>query len=134
VAQLPVQLPQGQSTIQILYNFQVLVSVSPTGAKPDLKIVGAELGKNNAGQPIPVITVSNDAAAHGYLSHGSLRIVEKDATGHSVFDKTIPGPEIQQIIGFGLVASGQTRHIPVPVILPTNGGTIEASFTPDSRH
>ena len=31
VAQLPVQMPQGQSAIQILYNFQVLVSVSPSG-------------------------------------------------------------------------------------------------------
>jgi fimbrial chaperone protein len=134
VAQLPIQLPQGQSSIQILYNFQVLVSVAPPGVKPDLKIVGAEIGKDSAGKPVPVITVNNDSPAHGYLSHGRLRIVEKDASGHGVFEKTIPGPEIQQIIGFGLIASGQTRRIQIPLILPVEGGSLEATFTPESRH
>lgn len=132
VAQLPVKLPAGQSAIQILYNFQVLVSVSPPGGKPDLKVVGAEIGKNSAGKPIPVVTVSNDSPAHGYLSHGRLEVVEKDPSGKQVFDKVLPGPEIQQIAGFGLVASGQTRHIAIPLVLPVEGGSLAVQFTPDS--
>lgn len=132
VAQLPVQLPTGQSAIQILYNFQVLVSVSPPGAEPNLKIAGAEIGKNADGKPIPVITVSDDSAAHGYLSHGRLRITEKDTSGKDVFNKVLTGPEIQQIAGFGLVAAGQTRHISIPVVLPVEGGSLEVQFTPDS--
>jgi fimbrial chaperone protein len=129
-AQLPVELPEGQSAIQILYNFQVLVSVSPTGAESSLVITGAEIGQNNAGAPVPVITVANGSAAHGYLSSGRLRIIQRDSTGDVIFRRTIPGPEIQQTIGFGLVGAGQTRRVLVPVELPTNGGTIEAEFTP----
>jgi fimbrial chaperone protein len=130
VAQLPVQLPQGQSAIQILYNFQVLVSVSPQGAKPDLKVSGASIGHDNAGKPVAVVTLSNASAAHGYLSQGRLRIVQRDSAGKEVFHRTLSGPEIQQTIGFGLVGAGQTRKVQIPVELPQDGGTVEAQFTP----
>lgn len=133
VAQLPVKLPEGQSAIQILYNFQVLVSVAPPGAKPALKVTAAEIGKNDKGAPVPIITVSNSSIAHGYLSQGHLRITETDATGREVFHRTIPGPEIQQTIGFGLVTAGQTRRIMVPVVLPAEGGKVDAQFTPESQ-
>jgi P pilus assembly chaperone PapD len=59
VAQLPVQLPEGQSAIQILYNFQVLVSVGPAGVKPALAIRSASIGQNAEGKPVPVLTVGN---------------------------------------------------------------------------
>ena len=133
VAQLPVQLPQGQSAIQILYNFQVLVSIAPAGARPALKIVSSEVGKNAAGAPIAVLTVENDSAAHGYLSQGRLRIVQKDASGREIFQRSLPGPEIQQTIGFGLIAPGQRRKVAVPIVLPAEGGTIDAVFTPETR-
>lgn len=130
VAQLPVELPQGQSAIQILYNFQVLVSVSPQGAKPDLKVSAAAVGHDNAGKPVPVVTLSNASNAHGYLSQGRLRIVQRDSAGKEVFRRTLSGPEIQQTIGFGLVGAGQTRRVQIPVELPQDGGSVEAQFTP----
>lgn len=131
VAQLPVKLPEGRSAIQILYNFQVLISVSPGGAKPALRIAAAEVGRNSAGKPIPVVTVTNDAAAHGYLSNGRLRVIGKDASGKEVFRKTYSGPEIQQTIGFGLIGSHQTRRVNVPVELPADSGTVEATISPE---
>ena len=131
VAQLPVQLPQGQSAIQILYNFQVLVSVSPQGARPAFAVQRSEVGHNEAGKPVPVITITNNSPAHGYLSNGRLRIVQKDASGREVFRQTLSGPEIQQTIGFGLIGAGQTRRVQVPIELPADGGTIEAQFTPE---
>ncbi|HYJ83301.1 MAG TPA: fimbria/pilus periplasmic chaperone [Allosphingosinicella sp.] len=130
VAQLPVQLPQGQSAIQILYNFQVLVSVAPQGAKSDLKVAGAALGHDKAGKPVPVVTLSNASNAHGYLSQGRLRIVQRDGAGKEIFRRTLSGPEIQQTIGFGLVGAGQTRKVQVPIALPQDGGSVEAQFTP----
>jgi fimbrial chaperone protein len=132
VAQLPVKLPEGQSAIQILYNFQVLVSVSPAGAKPALAIQSAEIGKNAQGKPVPVITLANTSAAHGYLSSGRLRIVQTDASGKEVFRKTLTGPEVQQTIGFGLVGANQVRKMTLPIELPVDGGKIDASFTPES--
>lgn len=132
VAQLPVKLPEGQSAIQILYNFQVLVSVAPVGIKPQISVQSAEIGKNQAGKPIPVVTVANDSTAHGYLANGRLRIVQKDAAGKQVFTKSMSGAEIQQSMGFGLIGGGQTRKVSVPVELPSAEGSVEASFSLDN--
>lgn len=129
VAQLPVQLPEGQSAIQILYNFQVLVSVGPAGTKPALAITSAAIGKNTEGKPVPVITVGNTSAAHGYLSNGRLRIVQKDAAGKEIFRRSLSGPEIQQTIGFGLIGANQSRIVQIPIELPSDDGTIDAEFT-----
>lgn len=131
VAQLPVKLPEGQSAIQILYNFQVLVSIAPQGVAPDLKIDRAEIGKNDAGKPVPILTLSNNSAAHAYLSNGRLRIIQRDASGKEVLRRTLSGPEIQQTVGFGLVGAGQVRRVMIPMELASDGGSIDAQFTPD---
>jgi fimbrial chaperone protein len=131
VAQLPVQTSDTQSNIQLLYNFQVLVSVSPDRAKPALKIGGAEIGKDAEGKPVPVLTVSNAAAAHGYLSRGRLRVVQFGPDGKELVSRQFTGPELQQSIGYGLIGGGQTRRIPLPMPLPQATGRIEAQFTPE---
>ncbi|MBB4613565.1 fimbrial biogenesis chaperone [Novosphingobium taihuense] len=131
VAQLPVKLPEGQSAIQILYNFQVLASVAPAGAKPRLEIRSAQVGKDAAGKPVAVLSVANPSAVHGYLSASKLRIIEKDTAGKEQFRRTLSGPEIQQTIGFGLVGANQTRTVTVPVELPLADGTVEASISPE---
>ena len=131
VAQLPVKLPEGQSAIQILYNFQVLVSVAPGGAKPALKIESAEVVRDQAGKAVAALTLSNSSNAHGYLSRGRLRLVQKDGSGKEIFRRTLSGPEVQQTVGFGLVGAGQTRRVVVPVELPSDSGTLEAQFTPE---
>lgn len=132
VAQLPVKLPEGQSAIQILYNFQVLVSVAPAGIKPQITVQSAAIGKNAAGKPIPVLTVGNDSTAHGYLANGRLRIVQKDAAGKQLFTKSLSGAEIQQSMGFGLIGGGQVRKVSIPVELPSAEGSVEAGFTLDN--
>lgn len=129
VAQMPVKLPEGQSAIQILYNFQVLVSITPMGLKPQIAVQSAQLGRNAQGKPVPVLTIANDSPAHGYLANGNLRIVEKDAAGKQVFARTLSSAEIQQTMGFGLIGGGQTRQVTVPVELPSSEGTVEASFS-----
>jgi P pilus assembly chaperone PapD len=133
VAQLPVQLPEGQSAIQILYNFRVLASVAPPNTQPALRVVSAEIARDAAGQAAPAVTITNDSVAHGYMSQGRLRIVQRDSTGREVFRRVIPGPELQQTIGLGLVGAGQTRRVVIPVTLPVDGGEIEADFTAERR-
>ncbi len=132
VAQLPVKLPEGQSAIQILYNFQVLISVSPAGVKPKIEVQSAQVIKTPEGKSVPVVTVVNESPAHGYLSNGHLRIVERDKSGAQVFSRTLSGAEIQQTMGFGLIGGGQTRQVAVPVELPSADGTVEASFSLDN--
>lgn len=130
VAQLPVKLPEGKSAIQILYNFQVLISIAPAGVKPAISVQSASVGRNADGKPVAQLMVRNDSAAHGYLSDGRLRIVEKDSAGNEIFRKTMSGPEIQQTIGFGLIGAKQERRVTVPVELPSADGSVEATFSP----
>jgi P pilus assembly chaperone PapD len=130
VAQLPVTLPEGKSAIQILYNFQVLISIAPAGIKPAFTVQSAGVGRNADGKPVPQLMIRNDSAAHGYLSDGRLRIVEKDASGKEIFRRTMSGPEIQQTIGFGLIGAKQERQVTVPLELPSADGTVEATFSP----
>lgn len=130
VAQLPVKLPEGKSAIQILYNFQVLISIAPAGIKPAITVQSASISRNADGKPVPQLMVHNDSAAHGYLSDGRLRIAQKDAAGNEIFRRTMSGPEIQQTIGFGLIGAKQDRRVTVPVELPSADGSVEATFSP----
>lgn len=132
VAQLPVQLPEGESAIQILYNFQVLVSVAPTGVRPALAVTGAEIATTDDGRRQPRLTVTNTSRAHGYLANGRLRLIVRDAEGDEVLRRNLSGPEIQQTIGFGLVGAEQTRRVFVPIEMPSEGASVEARFTPDN--
>ena len=129
VAQLPVKLPEGQSAIQILYNFQVLVSIGPQGGKPAIAVVDSAVS-DDAGHHNPLITVRTDSANYGYLSQGKLRVVARDAAGNEVARETLNGPEIQQRMGFGLIGGHQTRKVRLPVELPTAAGTVEVTFSP----
>lgn len=131
VAQLPVKLADGQSAIQILYNFQVLVSVAPAKTQPGIEIVSAAVETNRDGKPVPAVTVTNTSNAHGYLSRGRLRITQYNDAGKQVFSRSISGPEMLQIVGFGLVGANTTRTIQVPVELPETGGRVDAKFTPE---
>lgn len=132
VAQLPVQTNEAGSNIQLLYNFQVLVSVAPGDVRPAIAISSAEIGRDADGTPVPVVTATNSAAAHGYLSRGRLEVVQQDASGREVHRETISGPQIQQSIGYGLIGGQQSRRIVLAEPLPTAEGTLTVKYTPDS--
>ena len=131
-AQLPVQTEEAGSNVQLLYNFQVLVSVSPAGVRPAITIPSAEIGRDAEGNPVPVLNVTNGSAAHGYLSRGRVTIVQQDAGGREIFRRQVSGPDMQQTIGYGLIGGQQTRRITLPVRLPSPDGRVTAQFTPDA--
>lgn len=132
VAQLPVEAVEGASNIQLLYNFQVLVSVAPGNAKPAIAISSAEIGRDAEGAPVPVIVAANSSPAHGYLSRGRLEVVQRDAAGREVFRQELSGPQFQQALGYGLIGGSQSRRITLPEPLPAPEGTLTVKFTPDS--
>jgi fimbrial chaperone protein len=133
VAQLPVKLPAGQSAVQILYNFQVIVSIGVPGVRSAIKVSGAETTKGVDGKPRLTLMLHNDAASYGYLSDGALRIVQTDEGGKEVFRRTFSPAEVQQQIGYGLVGANQKRRLTTSIELPSIGGKIEAEFTPKAR-
>jgi fimbrial chaperone protein len=133
VAQLPVKLPEGTSAIQIVYNFNVIVSVAAPGAKPDISVVSGQIAKSEDGKPVAGFTVRNAGETYDYLINGRLRFVQKDAAGKEIFRKTLAGDEIQQIIGFGLIGPEVTRTFATSIELPSAEGTLNVEFTPERR-
>lgn len=133
VAQLPVPLATDQSAIQVLYAFNVVVSVAPAGGAPTLRVTGSELTKGEDGKTRPVLLLRNDSATHGYLIDGRLTITQTDAAGKRLFRRTLTGDEIQQEIGYGLVGAGGKRRLLLPLELPSGEGAVEAEFTPQGR-
>jgi P pilus assembly chaperone PapD len=130
VSQLPVKSAQGAPGIQVLYNVNVLASVGPQGVKPALRVRSAELAVDDDGRKSPVIVMANDSETYGYLARGSLRVVQKDGAGREVFRRTLSGPELQQMLGMGLIASGQERRFMLPISLPLETGAVAAIYTP----
>ena len=132
VNQLPVKLPEGQSAVQIVYNFNVLVSVSSADQKAQLAITSvapATVG----GKSVAAITVHNGGTAHDYISQHRLRISETSADGVELASKTISGSEFQQLVGYGLVATGQTRTLDVPLDGPVPAGVRLSAVLTDER-
>ena len=132
VAQLPVQLPGGSNAIQILYNFQVAVSVGVSGERSEITLTDSKIVKNEVGEFQPVLTFSNTGKTYGYVSEGGLRLTVKDAAGKEVFSKRYDSSDIEQDLGFGLVAADGTRQIILPVDVKGEG-VVEASFAPPRR-
>ncbi|HEX3919747.1 MAG TPA: fimbria/pilus periplasmic chaperone [Caulobacteraceae bacterium] len=128
VAQLPVQLPEGQSAIQILYNFQVLVNVAASTGGPQISIDSATIGKNDKGQPVPLLVVRNAGNSYGYLSRVRIRITYKDATGKETFRQVMTPEQIQQQVGFGLIGPETTRKVTLPVVLPGADGAVHVEL------
>ena len=127
VAQQPVALPEGTSGIQILYNFEVVVSVSPDSAQPNMNVLNSTI-ENIDGNRRAAITLNNTGAAIGYLSGSRVKLEAKDTQGRVVWSKSIEPEEFTQIVGVGIVGSGATRRFVLPFDLPAGGDTITASI------
>lgn len=128
INQVPVKLPEGKSAVQVVYNFQVLTSVSSPLRKPALVVKSAVPAKTQDGKPAASITIENTGAAHDYLSQHRIRITQSGADGQQAFDKTISGSEFQQAVGYGLIASHSTRTVLIPLSLPSDTATVSASL------
>lgn len=132
VAQAPVALPQGQSAVQVVYNFQTLVNVSPPSAgAAQLRVVSSTIGRDAAGKPVAVAIIANDSRVHGYIAKGRLQVIQKDSSGSVVVDKSLTPAQLEQAIGFGLVGPGQQRTVTLPVQLASDQGNVEVRYTPN---
>lgn len=129
VAQLPIQLPENQNAIQVLYNFKVLVSVGANGAQPDLKVVSAAVQTDADGRHTPVIEVSNTGTTYGYVGRGRLTITQRDPSGAVVFRESYEPDEIQRRLGLGLIPSGATRKMPINMDLPRGDGPVTVEIS-----
>jgi fimbrial chaperone protein len=134
VAQAPVALPQGQSAVQVVYNFQTLVNVSPpNGGVAKLSIVSSTIGRDLEGKPVAMATIANESRVHGYIARGRIQVIQKDGAGRVVVDKSLTSGELEQAIGFGLVGPGQQRTVTLPTQLASDQGNVEVRYTPNRQ-
>jgi fimbrial chaperone protein len=133
VAQQPVQLPQGTSGIQLLYDFQVVVNVAPLTGRPDLKLISSELTTDAKGARRAAITLMDDSDVHAYLSGAKLTLELDDAGGHKVWAQSWVPEEIAGSVGIGLVQPHATRRFVLPFDLPAQGDKLQAEIRYEGR-
>jgi fimbrial chaperone protein len=121
VNQLPVKMKAGESGVQVVFNFGVIVSVAPAGAQSGLKLVSAEAGSDGKNKGAAV-TVENPSAMYSYFSDATLTL-------ESGSWRKVLGPgELRQLIGYGVVLPGKKRRILVPADVPQGAGKITATL------
>lgn len=130
VAQLPVQLPENENAVQVLYNFKVLVSVGANGAKSALRVASAAIETDKDGRAFPVIHANNSGDTYGYVGRGRLTVTQRDAAGAVIFRESFEPDEIQRRMGLGLIPSGATRRLPINLDLPSAEGTVVVDIAP----
>jgi fimbrial chaperone protein len=133
VSQLPVAVTGGQSTIQVLYNFQAMVNVaSAVGSGPQLSVESAEIVRPETGPARIAFTVRNAGQNYGYISNSSITLIQRNAAGAEVLRRTLNSSDVQQMIGFGLVGPSTSRKFVAPIDLPSAEGTAEVRMSRSS--
>lgn len=59
VNQLPVKLPKGKNTIQLVMSFGVNINVAPPKGQPALSLVETGIAKLKGGKRYPTVTIAN---------------------------------------------------------------------------
>ena len=122
VNQVPVRMPKGQSAVQIVMSFGVNINVAPPQGMPELKVVGTGVATDKSGKRQPTITVENASRIHALLPHATIKLA---AGGWS---RTFSPSEISEKVGIGLVQPGRRRKFVLPVEVPANVQTVQASL------
>ena len=123
VNQVPVKLPKGKSAVQIVMSFGVVVNVAPPQGSPSLKVVGTGVETDKkTGKRHPTITVENPTKIHALLPQSSISL-----SGGS-WSKAMSAGELSEKIGIGLVQPGRKRKFILPVDLPANVSSVQASL------
>jgi fimbrial chaperone protein len=121
VNQLPVKMKQGDSGVQMVFNFGVLANVAPAGGQSALKLLSAESASDGKKQGA-AITVENPSAMYAYFSDAKLTLESGS------WRKVLSPGELRRLIGYSVVQPGKTRRILVPIDMPAGSGKINASI------
>ncbi len=123
VNQVPVKLPKGQSAVQVVMSFGVVVNVAPPQGTPSLKVVGSGVETDRkTGKRHPTITVENPTRIHALLPQGTINI------SGGGWSKSMSATELSEKVGIGLVQPGKKRKFILPVDLPANVSNVQASL------
>ncbi len=127
VKQVPVEMPEGQSGVQLVYNFRVAANVAPLEGQSIMSVVSAE-AVSVGGSIRPVVTIRNAGNRHALMSNADgLTVTQRDAGGNVVFQQTYKDGGLIDLVGIGLVMPNSTRRFTLPIALPQAGGTVSVT-------
>lgn len=118
IAQVPVELEQTQSGIQLVYNFQIMANVAPARGAPILAITAAQVRTNPKGEPRASVTIANTGQVHAYLAGTRLKLLLKSPQGRTLWERLYTGAQLNTLVGYGLIRNGQSRTFSIPIDAP----------------
>lgn len=121
VNQVPVQMPKGQSGVQVVFNFATVVNVAPATGRAGLDLVSAGVGKDDQGKLRPAVTVKNPGNIHAKLTDATIKL------SGGAWSQTLRPEQLRQVMGVGLVQPGKTRRFLLPLDLPAGVSQVTAS-------
>lgn len=128
IRQIPVQIAPGQSQVQVVVNFNVLINVIPDGATPEPVV---ESIRPTVRENVTGIEVRLTNQGTRYFTAGTMPWqVSGTAEDGTAVDLSLPPERMAELIGVGVVAPGRARIFFIPTEKPLVEGTIQASLVP----
>lgn len=118
VKQVPIEMPEGNSGIQLVYNIRALINVAPLNSTANLNVSSAEIIVDDEKIAKASLVFENTAARHAMLSNHDLSLTLIDKDGKRFWSRDLARGEIFQTIGVGLVQPDKQRRILLPLHLP----------------
>ncbi len=112
VNQLPIAMDKKKSGVQVIFNFSIVVNVSPANAKPEISVLKAEISKAPSTPRAPTITVQNTGNGHALLGEASIVL------SAGTWSKRLSKEEVRAIFGLGLVQPHAKRRFVMATPLP----------------
>jgi P pilus assembly chaperone PapD len=123
VNQLPVVMDAGKSGVQIVFNFAVLVNVSPAKSSAVIDLVSTQVVESSKNGRNPLIIVENTGNRHALLGRSNIILRSGD------WVKKFSGSQLRDVIGgLGLVQPGKKRRFRLGTDLPPQITRFEAQI------
>lgn len=120
--QIPVKMPKDHKGVQVVVSMGVIANVAPAQGAPSLQVVGTGIVVDKGGKRRPTMTVLNPTNVHALLPQSTVRLA-----GGS-WSETLPSGLLSEHLGSDLVQPGKRRKFVLPVEVPANVASIQASI------
>lgn len=121
-SELPVQIPDGTTGVQLYYAVQSVVAVSPPGARAEVEVRDVQrLRKDDADGVL--VTFSNMGTKHAFVSSAQMELRSGG------WRKTVSEQELGAAFGLGLVPPDGVRSMFLPVDGLPSDGAITWTYT-----
>ncbi|MEH6790816.1 hypothetical protein [Parasphingorhabdus sp.] len=126
IRQIPVDIKPGESQVQVVVNFNILVNVVPDGTNPEpmFESITPVVRDDVAGVEVRL-------ANHGsryFMAGLSPWQITGTADDGSPADVRLPADAVAKLIGVGVVAPGRARVFFIPTDKPLVEGSIQAKL------